>query len=184
MYIREHVKRIQFIAAEVSFYVRDKSIDLYSRVRKLKLFRRKRVKAEVTPLGTFRRGMLLTIVGLMHVLLGFFSTTFSIIRMGVIGIGEPFRFSTAIGVYNVMFELTPIILWISGIGLLRAKKWGYILGSSWAILALFFHISAYIMRRVYWGDFAAVPGWGEYIIMYYAVGFIAVSVYVLKRKPV
>jgi hypothetical protein len=126
--------------------------------------------------NSFKRGFILTIIGLIHVLFGFLSLLISVARMLIIGIKEPFLFSQWIGIYNVVFELSPLLLWISGIGILRTKRWGFIIGSFWACLSILFYGLLYVIRKFYWGDFSAPLGWGSWIVIYYSIAFILFSI--------
>jgi hypothetical protein len=130
----------------------------------------------------FHRGIGATIAGLFHLVAGFLNTLFSVIRILIIGYAEPFAFSRAIGIFNLSFESLSIILWISGIGILRSKRWGLYAGAAWALLTILFHITARIIRAHYWGDLAAPLGWGEYLVVYYALGFLAATGYIVRRK--
>ena len=132
--------------------------------------------------NSFRRGITLTVIGLIHVLFGFFSLLISIARMLVIGIKEPFLFSQWIGIYNVAFELSPLLLWISGIGILRAKRWGFVIGLFWAFLSILFYALLSIIRKFYWGDFSAPLGWGSWIIIYYSIAFILAAIVSFRKN--
>ena len=131
---------------------------------------------------TFQRGIAATLVGLMHTLAGFFGTLLGVTRILIIGFHEPFRFSTFNGAFNLSFETLPVLLWLSGLGILRSKKWGVFLGAAWALLSIIFHIAALVMRKYYWGIFAAPPGWGEYLLFYYSTAFIAVTIWIFLRR--
>lgn len=131
---------------------------------------------------TFQRGPGATIIGLLHTITGFLVTLFAAARILLIGYEEPFRYSIKMGLYNMAFESSSVLLWISGIGILRGKKWGMIIGAVWGILSIFFHISAHIIRKNNWGDFAPSLSWGDYIIIYYSIAFIAGTAYIIFRK--
>ena len=102
--------------------------------------------------------------------------------MLVIGIKEPFLFSQWIGIYNVAFELSPMLLWISGIGILRAKRWGFVIGLFWAFLSILFYALLSIIRKFYWGDFSAPLGWGSWIVIYYSIAFILAATVSLRKN--
>lgn len=131
---------------------------------------------------SFTRSIPWTVIGLMHVLLGFFNSAFALVRISIIGMDEPFKFSGAVAWFNLSWEASSVILWLSGIGILRAKRWGFVVGSVWALSAVFFHIGALFIRKNYWGEFAKPLGWVEYIIIYYSIGIIGYTVYLFVRK--
>jgi hypothetical protein len=131
---------------------------------------------------SFTRSIPWTIIGLLHVLLGFFNSAFAVVRISIIGIDEPFKFSGAVAWFNLSWEASSVILWLSGIGILRAKRWGFVVGSLWALSAIVFHIGALFMRKYYWGEFAKPMAWVEYIIIYYSIGIIGYTVYLFVRK--
>jgi hypothetical protein len=131
---------------------------------------------------TFRRGIPATIAGLLHLILGFSNTLFSAARIFTIGYAEPFNYSFAIGFFSLSFESLSILLWISGIGILRAKRWGLYTGAAWASLTIYFHIASRVIRLYYWGDLAAPFGWGDYLVIYYALGFLAATAYIMRKN--
>jgi len=123
---------------------------------------------------TFRRGPFGTIIGLLHVLAGFFSFAWSMARLSIIGYKVIFDYGTAMGIFNYAYESTSLLLWASGIGILRGKLWGKIAASVWAVLVIAFHLSIYFIRKSYWGPFAPAPGWGDFFMAYYALACLGV----------
>ncbi len=121
---------------------------------------------------TFRRGLLDTVIGLAHIGAGFFSFVWSLARIYVIGWKVVFEYGTGIGVFNYAFEATSLILWVSGIGILRGRKWGKITGAVWAVCVIVMHMMIYYIRKGNWGLLAPAPGWSDFIIIYYAVFFL------------
>lgn len=124
-------------------------------------------REEKTP-ETFRRGLLDTAIGLLHLLLGFTATLWAAIRVAIIGYREVLQFGSWLAIFNYGYEMLPLLLWASGIGILRNKRWGKILGTVWAGLAIIASVSSYYIRKSYWGILAPLPDWGEMIIIYYA----------------
>jgi hypothetical protein len=129
---------------------------------------------KTTARKTFTRSLPATALGLCHVLAGFFATAWAIARIAVIGYREVFTLGTAIGVFNYAFEASPVLLWISGIGILRGKRWGAIIAVIWAAFAIVLHVASYFIQRHFWGVLSPGFGWGDYLVMYYACGVIAV----------
>lgn len=123
---------------------------------------------------TFRRGIVGTLFGLIHVLAGFFSFLWSLARISIIGHKVIFDYGTAMAVFNYSYEATSLVLWASGIGILRGKLWGRIVAALWAVLVIFFHTAIYFTRKKYWGPLAPAPGWGDYAPICYAALLLAV----------
>ena len=121
---------------------------------------------------TFNRSLSDTIIGFLHTVFGFSTTLWAIIRISIIGYKEAFNFGAFLGIYTYLFEATSILLWVSGIGLLRGKRWGRMLAAVWAGSSIFFHISSYYIRKQYWGELAPLPGWGEMLIIYYSCAYL------------
>jgi hypothetical protein len=117
---------------------------------------------------TFRRGLLDTVIGLLHLILGFIATLWAAIRIAIIGYREVLQFGSWLAIFNYGCEMLPLLLWASGIGILRNKRWGKILGMVWACLAIITSLSSYYIRKSYWGILAPLPDWGEMLIIYYA----------------
>jgi hypothetical protein len=121
---------------------------------------------------TFHRGLLDTAIGLLHTLFGFTTTLWAIARIIIIGYREVLRFGLLLGIYNYLFEANSILLWASGIGILRGKRWGKILASIWAGNTILFHLSSHLIRKHYWGILLPELGWGEILVIYYAGAFL------------
>ncbi len=121
---------------------------------------------------TFTRSIFSTIIGLAHVILGFISTVIALIRISLIGLGPNFFYGSFVGVGVLLYEANSIILWASGIGILRGKKWGIYTGFAWCGLAVFFHFTTYFMRNYYMGIVAPPFSWGDYFIVYYSIFFV------------
>ena len=98
---------------------------------------------------SFRRGPAATIIGLVHAVAGFFSTVWSVIRIYLIGYREVFNFGIFLGIYNYLVESLSLLLWISGIGILRGKRWGKILAVLWAASTILFSIVSYYIKKNY-----------------------------------
>jgi len=129
---------------------------------------------------TFTRSAGDTIVGLIHVLAGSLSFFYSLTRIILIGFSEVFKYGHAIGIYNYYNEFTSILLWLSGIGILRSRKWGRIIALIWAVSVILLDIISYRIRYNYWGIIALKSSWSNILIIYYATFLI---IY-LSYKPV
>jgi hypothetical protein len=121
---------------------------------------------------TFRRGLPSTVIGLLHMIFGFTGLAWAAARIIIIGYSGAFEFGRLLGLYNYAFELKEALLWLSGIGILRSRRWGYMLASVWAGLTVFFHLSAHLIRESWWGGLAPEPEWGDVLIIYYSIIFI------------
>jgi hypothetical protein len=121
---------------------------------------------------TFHRGLLNTVIGLLHTIFGFTTTVWAIARIIIIGYREVLRFGWLLGIFNYLFEANSILLWESGIGILRGKRWGKILASIWAGSTILFHLSSHLIRKHYWGILLPELGWGEILVIYYACAFL------------
>lgn len=121
---------------------------------------------------TFQRGLLLTVIGLCHAVFGFCSVIWSLIVMGVVGYYQAFTYGYFYGIMIYIYEYKSLLLWASGIGILRAKKWGTILGLAWCLLSIFFIILNHIIRSNNWGIASPKLSWGEYAIIYYTIFYL------------
>lgn len=134
---------------------------------------------------TFRRGIVATIVGLAHVIVGCASTMWAVARIAVIGYREPLEMGAGLAAFTYLFEGYMVILWLSGIGLLRGKPWGRHLTAVWALLAIALHVGAALIQRHFWGLLSPGFGWGDYFVMYYAGALILAlaGAWALGRLP-
>ena len=117
---------------------------------------------------TFRRGPVSTLIGFSHAVIGCTATLWAVARILIIGPESVFEYGTSIGVYNYIWESRPLFLWLSGIGILRAGRWGRILAMFWAVLTILTSGITMAIRRHYWGDLALGPGWSERFLTAYA----------------
>ena len=120
----------------------------------------------------FQRGLGATVFGIAHTTIGFIAIVWALTRIFLFGPGEVFQGGLWIGVYNYIYESTLILLWLSGIGLLRARPWGTKLFRAWAVLALFFQFANQWIRTMEWGALSPAFGWGELFLVSYCLGII------------
>ncbi|HOS39025.1 MAG TPA: hypothetical protein PLG31_04770 [Spirochaetota bacterium] len=135
--------------------------------------------------NTFRRGIVATIIGIAHVVVGCAGTMWAIARIAVIGYRAPLEMGAWMAAFNYLYEGHVALLWLSGIGLLRGRAWGRALALVWAALSIVLHVAAYGIQRHYWGLLSPGFGWGDYFVLYYA-GALVVAIagsWALGRLP-
>ena len=118
------------------------------------------------------RNIVETFIGFFHVLFGFFSTIWAVIRISVIGYASVFESGILIGIFNYLYEFKSLLLWISGVGILRAQAWGRKSACVWAWMTIIFTVASRIIRKHYMGILANDFEWGEILILYYSIALI------------
>ncbi|MCE9500352.1 MAG: hypothetical protein K8R21_07630 [Leptospira sp.] len=132
-------------------------------------------------INSFQRGIPATVAGLVQLVSGSIGSILGAGRILIIGYGEPFKFSFFSGVFNLAFESLSILQWISGIGILRSRKWGYFIGMLWASLTFLFHIIAYLIKMHFLHKFSPPVSLGEFILLYYLIIFTGFCIYQNRR---
>ncbi len=125
---------------------------------------------------TFRRGPLGTLFGLAHTLAGFAAIAWAAVRISVIGWGAALEMGVPMSVFSYAWEANAVLLWLSGIGLLRGKPWGRALAAAWAVAAIALRAGAWLSYRHYWGPLAPGWGWGDTAVAWYASAVLAATV--------
>ena len=126
---------------------------------------------------TFQRSVFFTIIGYIHLYCGLFPFIWAVIRIGAVGAGEVFATGLFYGILNYLLEFSVILLWISGIGLLRGRGWGISWGLAWAVLRLLLALVIYIYEQTSLGILAPTPDLVDKIIVFYAVSFSGIVIY-------
>lgn len=137
------------------------------------------------PRKTFRRGPVATVVGLTHTVAGFLALAWAAARIAVIGYHEVLAMGGAMATVAFLFEGHAVLLWISGIGILRGKAWGRYCAAAWAAISLSLHVATYFIQDHFWGIISPGFSWTDYLIMYYAGAVIVVvaGAWALQRLP-
>ncbi len=131
----------------------------------------------------FRRGLFDTFLGLLHILAGFFSSLWSFISILIIGYNEVFRLGAFWGIYNYLSESTSLLLWLSGVGILRSRRWGKTLGVAWSILVIIRSVFSYYYSEYRWGAHIPEYDWDSVVKFFYAWFFLTLrgGVYLSRR---
>ncbi len=122
----------------------------------------------------FRRGLFDTLTGLLHILAGFFSSLWSFASILIIGYNEVFKLGTFWGLYNYLSESTSLLLWLSGVGILRNRKWGKTLGVAWSLTVIIRSIFSYYYSEYRWGLHIPEYDWDSVVKFFYAWFFLTV----------
>ncbi len=122
----------------------------------------------------FERSVPAGIVGLVHMVAGFLGTLLAVVKIALYGPVPPAGFGIFYVVFNYLYQLTPVLLWVSGIGILRARRWGAHLAAAWACSVLLLVPAAYGLRLRSFGLLAPDPGWALPFVLGYALATLAV----------
>ena len=121
------------------------------------------------PKPGFHRSVPFTVFGLVNTVAGFLSVAGTLFRMQFIGFSAALHFSTGLAVLIYCYEATSLLLWISGIGLLRGKSWGVIFAVAWSVCGIFFHLLLAWQKSADWGVLSPGLTWSGYLVIYYAL---------------
>ncbi len=123
----------------------------------------------------FRRGFFDTLTGLLHIIAGFSSSLWSLISLLLIGYDEVFQLGIFWGVYNYISESTSLLLWLSGIGILRNKKWGKALAVAWSFAVIVKAVFSRYYSEYRWGAHIPEYDWDIVLKLYYSLFFLCAT---------
>ena len=124
--------------------------------------------------AAFERGAFAGFIGLLHLGAGFLSTVIAAAKVILYGPGAVFEAAPFLGLFNYLYQFTSVLLWFSGIGILRASPWGRRLAAAWAISVMVLIPTGYFLRLRALGLLTPDIGWGNTVVLSYAVAVLLV----------